>query len=56
MTTVKALIEEYAVSQPDKTFMVSPESGREMSYAELKSISESLQPFSPSFFSVSPYY
>ncbi len=36
MTTVLELIDRNARSQPDKTFLVAPESGVEMSYAQLQ--------------------
>lgn len=36
MTTVNALIDKYAASQPESPFLLTPESGREMSYAQLK--------------------
>ena len=36
MLTVNVLIDEYAASQPQSPFLLSPESGREMSYAQLK--------------------
>ena len=36
MTTIKALIDKYAEIQPDNLFMVLPETGSEMNYAQLK--------------------
>jgi len=35
MTTVRELIERNASEQPDKTFLIAPEAGAQMSYAQL---------------------
>ena len=37
MTTVRELIDQSAASQPDKVFLVAPESGTQMTYAQLQS-------------------
>ena len=36
MTTVRELIDQNAASQPDKAFLIAPESGTQMTYAQLR--------------------
>ena len=36
MTTVRELIDQNALSQPDKPFLIAPESGAQMTYARLQ--------------------